>query len=109
MSEPKGWVKRNRVFLNTPASECMAGVAWKASLGYYKKRVKGGWDKKSWTATADGSIEINEEGQRQYVGRKADLRAIRNMRKELDAFESAIEQAMQEAEDYNNAQSQATD
>ena len=109
MSRPKGWIKRNRVFLNTPVSGCMAGVSWHVSLGYYKKRVKGDWDEKSWTATADGNIGINEEGQRQYVERKADLRAIRNMRKELDAFESAMEQAMQEAEDHNNAQSQATD
>lgn len=103
MAKPKGWTKRNREFLNVAGSGCMAGVSWNASLSYMKK-----WDKKGeelikdeYIACAEGEIEINREGQTHFINRKADLRPIRTMKRELLKFEEACEAALKEAEEYN--------
>lgn len=110
MAKPKGWVKRNRAFLNTPTSGCMAGVSWQVMLSYhkdYKELVNAKKENRDplpiYMAEMEANININEEGRNQYVSRKADLRPLRVMRKELDAFESACEQALIEAEEYNAA------
>ena len=106
MAKPKGWTKRNRAWLNTPASCCMAGVSWNAG-DYYSKE----WDKDlqtrddKYTCVITAEISINDEAKNHYVSRKADLRPLRAMRKELDAFEEACLEACQEAEDYNNGES----
>lgn len=102
MAEPKGWTKRNRAFINTPATDCMAAVGWYVKLEFWADREKGEKTGK-YKANVDSSIDINREATHHYVSRKADLRALRNMRKELDAFEEACEQALMEAEEYNAA------
>ena len=102
MAKPKGWTKRNRVFLNTPSSGCLAGLSWRVTLRYCKrydddeKLIEG-----KYKAHVSGESQLNDEAKDHFVSRKADLRALRNMRKELDAFESALEQAFIEAEEYN--------
>lgn len=106
VSKPKGWTKRSRVFLNSPASGCMAGVSWYVILEYSKE-----WDNKAlkrldtYVASVSSEIHINDEGQVHYISRKADLRPLRAMRKELDAFEEAVQQALTEAEEYNSGKS----
>ena len=104
IKKPKGWVKRNRAWINSPASGCMAGVSWYVSLEYHRE-----WDRQvkermdTYTASVNSEIEINDDAQRHYVSRKADLRPLRAMRKELDAYEETALQALTEAEEYNES------
>lgn len=111
--KPKGWVKREREWLNTPTAGCMAGVSWRVQLDYDENwnlmhnltasglKATEARKKAGYKAFVSAQIEINEEGRSHYVSRKADLRAIRRMRKNLDAFEDACQKAFDEAEEFN--------
>ena len=113
----KKWTKRNTAFLNTPSSGCMAGVMWRVEF-IPPKVIKE--DEKEWyegseliapnrvKARMNASIVINDEAKEHYVHSKGNLRALRNMRKELDAFEEACMEALQDVED-SNAESKTTD
>lgn len=87
--------KRNRVFLNTPATECMAAVGWHV-------QVHKSWNPEKKTMQMHGEITINQEGQTHYVSRKADLRALYNMRKELDRFINECETALKDVKEHND-------
>jgi hypothetical protein len=107
----KKWTKRNRVFLNSPASGCFAGVAWQVALerqidwrcvtdqvvaadDYDPKKQPHKW-------VLDAHIEINKEAQDHYVSRKANLRAVKIMQRELNTFVALCEKALKDAEEAN--------
>jgi hypothetical protein len=73
---------------------------WNADLTYYTSELTG-----KCKAHVTGEISLNEEARHHWIGRKADLRALRNMRRELDAFEDALVEFFAKAEEWN-AQSQ---
>jgi hypothetical protein len=96
MAKPKSELKQGRAFLNTPKSNCTAAVRWNASLDYWEVKASEGIK-----ARVNGEIALTEEALSHWVGRKADLRALRNMRRELDAFEDALVEFFAKAEEYN--------
>ena len=106
----KSWTKRNTTFLNTPSSGCMAGVMWRVEYHAPKAIKKSEEDfydaiellnKNRAKARMNGSIRINTEAQEHYVHSKSNLRVLRNMRRELDAFEGCCEQALLDVEEAN--------
>lgn len=110
MARVKSWKKRGRAFLQPPASECMAGVSWRvayvapklipaAERKYYEDDER--TDERHAKARMSACILINEEGKEHYVSRKGDLRAIQNMRRELNKFEELCEKALQDVEEAN--------
>ena len=108
-NKPKGWVKRNVTFLQPPATSCMAAVSWRVCVEYWQQWDKSG-DKKTveYQCNVAAELNINDEAKAHYVGRKADLRPLRKMRKELDAFEDACVQALVEAEEYHAKSKEST-
>lgn len=107
----KKWTERNRVFLNSPASGCFAGVAWSVelaqtpdwsgasakltdSLDFDPKKLPKKW-------SVDAHIEINREAQEHYVNRKAHLRAVKHMQRELNEFIRLCEKALKDEEKGN--------
>jgi len=98
MSKPKGWRKASKKFLQPPNNDCMAAVGWTVSLEYWEQKEKGTWE-----ACAHGEMSQTEEARNHYVSRRADLRPVRAMRKELDAFEEYMLKAITEADEYNKA------
>lgn len=98
MAKPKGWKKNNKCFLQSPTNPCLAVVGWEVSVEYiaYDRKEDG-----KPTAYVSCEISISDEGKHQYVSRKADLRPLRVMRRELDAFEEACLKAITEVEQYN--------
>jgi len=108
----KKYTKRNTTFLNTPSSGCMAGVMWRVQFTppkvIKKNEKEEGWYSEDELlkpnrvkARMSASIILNEDAKEHYVHSKGNLRALRNMRKELDAFEEACMQALQDVEDSN--------
>ncbi len=108
----KRWLKRKRVFLNYPASGCMATVGWHVgvSKGIAWGRLtddecdagitkKGRKLPKEWTMEAE--LNISEDGQSHYIHRRADMRALYRMQKELNAFITATEKAFSDVEEGN--------
>lgn len=101
MAKPKGWRVSSKTFLQPPQNGCMAAVGWEVQVEYWNNRDD---DKKkdgTYTANVHAEMNLTDEAKGHYVQRKADLRPIRKMRKELDAFEDACVKAIAEAEDYN--------
>ncbi len=107
----KKWIKRNRVFLNSPASGCFAGVSWSVELEQQRDWA-GASDKevdapdfnpselpKKWGV--DAHLEVNREAMDHYVSRKANLRAVKNMQRELNEFVRLTEKAFKDAEKGN--------
>jgi len=107
----KKWTKRNRVFLNSPASGCFAGVAWSVALEQQtdwrsvtdKEIDSADFDpkKKPQKWAVDAHIEINREALDHYVSRKAHLRSVKNMQRELNRFIALSEKALRDAEKEN--------
>jgi hypothetical protein len=107
----KKWTKRNRVFLNAPASGCFAGVAWSVALEEQvdwrhitdKEAAADDFDpkKKPKKWVVDAHMEINREALEHYVSRKANLRALKNMQRELNRFVALCEKALRDAEKAN--------
>ena len=79
----KKWTKKARKFIN-PSHECLAAVSWDVSFlpGDPKSRNK--WFRKH---SVDANFCVTDEGRNHYVTKEADLRAIRKMIVELEAFE----------------------
>jgi len=97
MAKPKGWRKSNKCFLQPPTNGCLAAVSWEAGVEYYG--MKKGNDK--WEAHVACELSLNRDALSHWVSRKADLKPLRAMRRELDAFEEACSQAITEVEQYN--------
>lgn len=95
----------NREFLNTAKSGCMGAVAWHVALKQqqsYEYFADGGYvekgDKK-WEVNA--CIDINRDAQSHYVSRRAHLRPLYKMHRQLTDFINACETALSEAEEGN--------
>jgi hypothetical protein len=88
----------------------MAGVAWRVQYNapklikeserkfYEENEVV---DKKYTKAYVSACIQINEDGKEHWVNKKADMRALQNMRRALNKFEETCEKALKQAEEAN--------
>ncbi len=110
----KKWIKQNRRFLNTPKSGCLGAVSWEVSCYQEKdhalisaaradnmsqediKKLPKKW-------AMDGSMEINRDAQTHYINRKANMRPVYAMQKELNDFVAECEAAIKDVEEGNNA------
>lgn len=98
----KKWEKYNRKFLNVPKSNCLGAVSWNVGITDNKiwcAKTHKHLDKREWTW--GGTIIINREASDLYVSRKAHMRALYNMRTELNTFIEACEQAIKDVEEAN--------
>jgi hypothetical protein len=108
----KKWTKRRRVFLNYPSSGCAATCVWNVgverSIAWGRLSddecdagitTKGRKLPREWSLSAE--LNISEDAQSHYIHRKADMRALYRMQKELDAFITATEQAFKDVEEGN--------
>lgn len=80
---PHHTIKSEKTWLNTEP-DCLAACRYQV-LVYYNDSTK--------AAEISGEITITEEGRSHWVSRKAHLRPIRTMRRVLDAFEEAVQEA----------------
>ena len=98
----KKWTQQVRRFLNSPKSGCLGAVSWQVAC--YPERKWNRKDKK-WGAikgwTMNGDITINDDAQTHYVERKAHLRPLYAMQKELNDFIYNCETALKDAEERN--------
>ncbi len=111
MAKVKAWTKRNITFLQPPSHGCFGAVAWRVAYIPPKDVPKKDQEfyeddeltvsKRQAKARMDAECSINDEAQNHYVHRKADLRALQNMRRELNKFEETCEKAMQQVEEAN--------
>lgn len=109
MAKPKGWRVSNKVFLQPPQNGCMAAVGWEVTLEYWNDCEKiSGTKTGVYKANVHAELNLTDEAKGHYVNRKADLRPLRKMRKELDAFEDACVKAIGEAEEYNAKSKEST-
>ena len=103
---------RHRAFLNHPASDCLAVFGWRIDVektldwqsisdkdmieneeGSKKKLPK------QWSVSAD--MNISKEARNYYINRKADMKAIYRMQKELNLFITECEKAFKDVEKAN--------
>lgn len=98
----KKWNKKNRAFLNPNDKECLGAVSWFVSFSPSKPDAKEKYFQKP---IIEGSIAINREGSHHYICRKADMRAIQTMKRELCKFEDAMQQAFVDQESDKDAKS----
>lgn len=89
----KKWRKTGRKFLN-PSKECTAAVM-------YVVEVSPHWNKKKDEFRMNGDLTMTRDATNHYVQRKADLRPLYNMQKELAVFIELCEIALKEVEEYN--------
>ncbi len=108
----KKWSKRSRVFLNHPSTGCLGAVKWDVNVHQQRdwsaltileeetisrKAVKK--LPKTWGFNAE--MEINRDAQTHFVSRKADLRALKTMQRELNEFIRLTEKALKDVEIAN--------
>ena len=108
MAKPKGWIESNKEFLQPPKNPCMAAVGWEVGLEFYADRDDKGKKNGKYNASVQAELSITDEAKNHYVNRKADLRPLRKMRKELDDFEDACIKALFEKEKYNAKSKEST-
>ena len=102
---------RHRAFLNHPASDCLAVFGWRIDVEQTlswlsdmdalcdddkdgkKKRAK------EWCVSAD--MNISKEARNHYINRKADMKAVYRMQKELNLFITECEKAFKDVEKAN--------
>lgn len=101
MKKPKGWRKSSKKFLQPPTNQCMAAVGWEVSLQFWEQRDG------TWEASAHGELSQSREAENHYCNRRADLRPLRAMRKEIDIFEDHMMTAIMQADEYNKEQGNA--
>lgn len=80
---PHHTIKSEKTWLNTDP-DCLAACRYQV-LVYYNEKTK--------AAEISAEITISDEGRSHWVSRKAHLRPIRTMRRILDAFEEAVQEA----------------
>lgn len=108
----KKWSKKKRVFLNHPSTNCLGAVAWDvnvhqqrdwSSLTITEEETisRKGIKKlpKTWGFNAE--ITINKDARSHFIHRKADLRALKNMQRELNEFIKVAEKAIADVEKGN--------
>jgi hypothetical protein len=88
--------KARRKFVGN--AECMGAVGWSVTYGkgFFKKGSKqeGNWD---W----DGEFGVSRDASSHYVTRKADLKPLMRMQKELADFIKECEIALKKVEEHN--------
>jgi len=90
----KKWTKRERKFLN-PSKDCLAAVSWHVDFTPGKPDSEHKWNRKTWI---EAELSVTDEGKAHFVTRRADLRPVRNMIKELQAFEAMCTKAFDDKE-----------
>ncbi len=82
--------KESRVFLNARDKSCMAAVYWNVSVIVYDKKGE-----------VDANFGVNKEGQHVYLSRRADLRPLQILQRELNKFNDAYDEAERVLEEFN--------
>jgi len=98
MAKKKGWKKQGRRLINPINKTCMGVVQWTVQVEY--------WNDGECHIWAD--FAVNEDGRFLNMNRKADLRILRGLRAELDKYEEAFEEALEEKEAHNAASKKST-
>ena len=82
---------------------------WRVAVEYYKDWDEDGMKQvDTYNAHCEADMEINKEALNHHVHRKADLRPLRQMRKQLDTFEDLCVKALAEVEEYNAKSKEST-
>lgn len=93
MSRPKRKTVTRRKFVGN--GNCMGAVSWEVSYGE-------GWNhKKRDRWCFDAEFNVSDSAQGHYVSRKADLRPLYRMQKELNDFIEELESAVKAVEEHN--------
>lgn len=79
---------KNRAWLNPRDNYCMAAVGWYVEIGWPTVHNKENH------AHLDASFSVNEEGRSWHITRRAHLRQLHTVRKQMDAFEAAVDEAL---------------
>lgn len=92
----KKWTRRSKKFIG-PA-DCLAAVQWDVTVSKdsYLKAIE---DKDG--LTLEANFCVNEEARSHWVSRKADLRPLYKVQKELNAFLKAAEEGLKKVEESN--------
>lgn len=98
--------KQGRVFLNVLDKSCTAACVWQVEIWTYGDALNP--KKKKTKPNIEAEFGVNREGQSFYVSRKADLRPLQALQRELNKFNQAYEEAEILLEEMN-AKSKDTD
>ena len=92
----KKWTKRNKQFVGAPT--CLGAVQWDVTVdkGYCMDKMDD-TDKYE----VDANFQINEEARSHWVHRKADLRPMYKIQKNLNDFITTCEKALAETGEHN--------
>ena len=87
--------RKHRVWLNSSKNNCMAALNWYVTVGWDWR--KGNDDR----LNLDAEFSVNDEGQTHWVTRRAELRPLYKVQKELNAFLTECEAQLTLIEEHN--------
>lgn len=95
MAKVKKWSKQNRIFLNAYDKGCTDVLLWSVDVfpSYNPK--------KEHIAQYAAEFSVGERGVTLYATKKAELRPMVTLQREINKFNDAVEEAQRRCEEHN--------